>query len=250
MGVKRAHMVSRGYLRPWADKKGRVDVIDLEKNLRITTAIQNATVVSYAYETEVLTYDLEEKFERIETRGIPAILKLRISQALTAEEKSDVVAFLDMHLDRGRYADQTKVRSRAVVVKADGSAEEAKLNLADRFMLSQYMKGVIRLTDHDLEGWPWQVYDAQNLVTGDGAVVLWGKADGNKLATVTFPLSPTRLLVIGNEFNNSVRFNTPVVTNSKRWIVGSVHTLNRDRAEVLSGLLRGQIILPLGPQAE
>lgn len=115
--VKRAHMVSKGYIRAWADAGGRVDVLDLEQGRGFSSAIGNATVVSYAYDPEVLTHDLESDYARIEGRGIPVILKLSDRQMLTPDEQSAMAAFLDMHLDRGRYADQTKTRTPAVLVK-------------------------------------------------------------------------------------------------------------------------------------
>lgn len=143
--VKRAHMVSRSYLRAWADERNRVDVLDIQQGRGFTSAIGNATVVSHAYEPEVLPHSLEGEFDRIESRGVPAIVKLRARHAPTASDKDDVIAFLDMHLDRGRYADQSEVRTPAVLVKTDGSSEDASLSLGDRLLLSRHMEGVVRL---------------------------------------------------------------------------------------------------------
>ncbi|UVJ39692.1 hypothetical protein [Arthrobacter sp. CJ23] len=41
------------------------------------SSFENATVVGYGYDTEVLTQDLERDYWRIEDSGIPAIVKLR-----------------------------------------------------------------------------------------------------------------------------------------------------------------------------
>ncbi len=51
MRAKRAHMVSRAYLKQWADKGGNVEVIDVQDRRGFTTDVVNATVVSYAYRT-------------------------------------------------------------------------------------------------------------------------------------------------------------------------------------------------------
>lgn len=138
--VKRAHMVSRSYLRAWADSRNRVDVLDIEQGRGFTSAIGSATVVSYAYDPAVLTHDLEREFSGIESNGAPAIAKLRHGHQLSRDEMKDMTAFLDMHLERGRYADQTGIRTPAVLVKTDGSAEDAQFNLGDRLLLSRYME--------------------------------------------------------------------------------------------------------------
>lgn len=236
--VKNAHMVSKGYIRAWADKRNVVDVIDLQDGRGYPSSYLSATVVSYGYEPEVLTRDLERDYGRIEDRGIPAIVKLRKGNTLTAVERSAVVAFLDMHLDRGRYADQAKVRVPAVVLKTGGRIEHAELSLGDRLLLSQSFEDVLRLTTLGLERWPWQVREAQGLVTGDGAVLLWQATKGADICTVSFPLSPTQLLVIGNDFLDDVRFNPELnprlAENSRRWIVGARGTLNFKHAGVIA----------------
>lgn len=154
MTVKRAHMVSKGYIRAWTDAGNRVDVLNLQDGRGFPTSFENATVVRFGYDTEVLTHDLEGDYGRIESSGIPAIVKLRNGHALTAVEQSAVVAFLDMHLDRGRYADQTKIRIPAVVLKAGGLIEHAKLTVGDRLLLSRSLPDVLRLTTLGLEQWP------------------------------------------------------------------------------------------------
>lgn len=220
-------MVSRGYLEGWADPRGRVDVIDIEHGRGFCTSIGNATVVSYAYDAEVLSNDLEERYASIENAGTPVIVKLRNgADSLTAAEEAAMIDFLDMHLDRGRYADQTKVRAPAVLLKTGGVVEHAELTLGDRMILSQSLPEVLRLKTLGLEQWQWQVVEEHGLVTGDGAVLLWAESKGAKLCTVTFPLSPSRLLVIGQKLPDSLNPNGRLTTKSKRWIVGAPGTLN------------------------
>ncbi len=232
--VKRAHMVSKGYLRAWADERNRVEVLDLQHGRGFTSGIENATVVSYAYDPAVLTHDLERDYARIEARGLPAILKLRHGHTLTAAEKSDMVAFLDMHLDRGRYADQAEIRTPAVLLKTGGGFEDAELNLGDRLLLSQSLRDVIRLRTLGLEQWPWQVREARGLATGDGAVLLWNPTAGADTSTVSFPLSPTQMLVIGQDLADDLRLNTLLASRSRRWVVGFPGTLNWAQAAVIA----------------
>lgn len=54
MGVKRGHMVSKGYIEAWADSRNVVDVIDIQDRRGFPTSIHNATVVSYVYDPKVL----------------------------------------------------------------------------------------------------------------------------------------------------------------------------------------------------
>lgn len=234
MNVKRAHMVSKGYIRAWADARGRVDVLDVQHGRGFPSAIENATVVSYAYDPEVLTHDLERDYARTEASGIPVIVKLRNGHTtLTPVEQSAMIAFLDMHLDRGRYADQTKIRTPAVLLKTGGRIEAAELNLGDRLLLSQSLRDVIRLTTVGLEQWPWHVIEAQHLATGDGAVLLWRPTDGADISTISFPLSPTQLLVIGQDLPDDVPLNPLLAKHSRRWIVGVRGTLNLNHAAVI-----------------
>ena len=234
MTVKRAHMVSKGYIRAWADARNRVDVLDLQDGRGFPSSFENATVVSYGYDTEILTHDLERDYWRIENSGIPAIVKLRNGNTLTAEEQNAVIAFLDMHLDRGRYADQAKIRTPAVVLKTGGRIEDAELTVGDRLLLSQSFQDVLRLTTLGLEQWPWQVREAKHLATGDGAVLLWRPTDGAEISTISFPLSPTQLLVIGQDLLDDVPLNPLLAENSRRWIVGAKGTLKFNKAAVIA----------------
>ena len=106
MAVRRAHMVSKGYLQAWANDEKRVSVIDCQNDRGFTTSVDSATVVSYVYDPQVLTVDLEARFAKTEAAGIKALNVLRAQETLTLEMQIAVIEFLDMHLERGRYADQ------------------------------------------------------------------------------------------------------------------------------------------------
>lgn len=228
MAVKAAHMVSKGYIRAWADAKNRVEVLDLEGGRGYLISYNRATVDSYVYDPKVLTHDLEQDYAKVESNGIPAINKIREGHlGLTAVERKAVIAFLDMHLDRGRYANQSKTLAPAVILKTDGSHENAELNLGDLLLLSQYLPEVLRLSKLGIEGWPWRVEYVNGLSTGDGAVLLWRQPGSEEVCTVSFPLSPTKLLVIGQPLADGVPHpNVLLSENSKRWIVGEIGTLN------------------------
>lgn len=225
-------MVSKGYLRAWGDEKGCVDVVDLEQSRGFKTAIGNATVVSYVYDPEILMLDLEGQFGRIESAAAPALGQLREQSPLTAEGQRRVIAFLDMHLERGSYADQAKITTPALVIKSNGETEEAELKLGDRLLLSRSMEGAVRLSNLGLEHWPWRLYEGANLLTGDGAVLLWRETKTSEPSRVTFPLSPTLMLVIGREIDLEIPVNNFVVENSRRWLVGSVGSLTNNPAPI------------------
>jgi hypothetical protein len=186
--VKNAHMVSKGYIRAWADKRNVVDVLDLQDGRGYPASYLSATVVSYAYDPNVLTHNLERYYSLIEDAGTPALVKMREGEPLTTAEARAVIAFLDMHLDRGRYADRTQVRAPAVVLRADGRIEQTELALGDALLLS----------------------------------------------TISFPLSPTQLLVIGEDLPDDGPHNRLLAENSKRWIVGARGSLNFIKAAVVA----------------
>jgi hypothetical protein len=234
MTVKAAHMVSKGYIRAWANAKKIVDVLDLQDGRGYPSSYEKATVVSYAYDPNVLTRNLERDYSLIESNGTPVLVKMRKGEPLTTAETRAVIAFLDMHLDRGRYADRTKVRAPAVVLRTDGRIEHTELALGDALLLSQSFQDVLRLTTLGLEQWPWQVREARGLATGDGAVLLWRPTDGAEISTISFPLSPTQLLVIGEDLPDDVPHNRLLAENSKRWIVGARGTLNFNKAAVIA----------------
>jgi hypothetical protein len=220
-------MVSRGYLAAWADKKNTVDVIDIQGRRGFPSSIFTATAVSDVYNAKVLNHDLEETYAKIETDGIPVMVKLRDgAPSVTAAERDAMIAFLDMHLDRGRYAHRAAVRAPAQVLKHGGQVEDVELNLGDALLLSQNHPDVLRLKPLGLGNWEWRVWPTEELVTGDGAVLLWTLPGGSEICTVTFPLSPTRLLIIGRELPDGVRMNDRVTSNSNRWIIGARGSLN------------------------
>ncbi|MGO4431760.1 DUF4238 domain-containing protein [Paenarthrobacter sp. RAF9] len=224
--VKGAHMVSKGYIRAWADKRNVVDVLDLQEGRGYPSSYLSATVVNYVYDPNFLTRNLEKVYSLIENAGTPALVKMRKGEPLTEAEARAVIAFLDMHLDRGRYADRTKVRAPAIALRTDGRIEHTELALGDALLLSQSFQDVLRLTTLGLEQWPWQVLEAKGLATGDGAVLLWRATDGAEITTVSFPLSPNQLLVIGEDLPEDVPLNQFLAKNSKRWIVGAKGSLN------------------------
>ncbi|MEV7875543.1 hypothetical protein [Microbacterium sp. NPDC089188] len=227
MVVKRGHMVSGGYISAWGDERNRVDVIDVQHKRGFTTSYLNATVVSYVYDPKVLTHDLERAYWAIEDAGTPVIVKLREgAKALSDAERDAMIAFLDMHLARGRYADQANLRVPAVLVMTDGTTKDTELALGDVLTLSQSRQDVFRLSSLPLEEWDWKVLDAVGLATGDGAVLLWRPTKNDEVCTISFPLSPTKLLVIGEDLPDGIPLNVRIAENSRRWIVGVKGSLN------------------------
>lgn len=211
MNVKRGHMVSSGYIGAWADDRNRVDVIDVQHGRGFTTAYGNATVVSYVYDPKVLTHGLERAYWAIEDAGTPVIVKLRDgARELGDADRDAMIAFLDMHLERGRYADSAKIRVPAVLMMKDGTTQDAELALGDVITLSQSHPDVFRLSSLPLDQWEWKVLDAVGLATGDGAVLLWRESETAEVSTVSFPLSPTRLLVIGRDLPDRLPLNARV----------------------------------------
>lgn len=222
-------MVSKFYLHAWGDDSGCVDVFDLEGMRGFKTATGSATVVSFAYDPNVLSNDLERDFGDIESAAAPSLLRLRQKEALSRAGQLCVIDFLDMHLERGRYADQSKVQTPALVMMTDSEPQERKLGLGDRLLLSRFVDGPVRLGAMGLESWPWRVYewrDGEKLLTGDGAVLLWKTDEDSEIGTVTFPLSPTLILVIGGELPYDMHINPVIVRNSRRWLVGNPGTLD------------------------
>lgn len=57
----------------------------------------------------------------------------------------------------------------------------------------------LKLTELGLEEREWTVWEVDDIPTGDGAVMLWGSSaatGADCVSVVTFPLSPTQLLLI------------------------------------------------------
>ena len=220
-------MVTKAYISAWADERKRVDVIDMARNHGYPSSVNNATVRSFAYEPNVLTHDLEEEYSVIESNGMQAIARLR-GEDPTLDDKTvaAMVAFLDMHLDRGRYADQMDIRTPAFLFKTDGTMEDVEFNVADRLLLSQSIEEVIRLKALDLGTWEWRVIPG-DFVTGDGAVLMFSEAKGADVCTVAYPLSPTQLLLIGKPFDGPMRLNPLIANKSRQWLVGRPGSLKK-----------------------
>lgn len=228
MKTRRGHMVSRGYISAWANERNVIDVLDLQDGRGYPSSIVNASVVSYVYDPEVMTQDLESEYARIEATGISAIAKLRSGRAMTRKDQDAMIAFLDMHLHRGRYADRANVRVPAMLLMKDGSAKDAELRLGDMLLLSQEHPETLRLRALELPDWTWRIYEVDNLATGDGAVLLWRPTADDELTTITFPLSPTQLLLIGDELLEKPfeLLNLHLAKNCRRWMVGVRGSLN------------------------
>lgn len=218
-------MVTRGYMAAWADDRNVVDVLDVHEGRGYPSSIENATVVSYVYDPLVMTHDLEGQFADLETRGVSAITRLRTGHGLTRDETQSMIEFLDMHLHRGRYADRVGARQPARLLMDDGTVQDKELNYGDLLSLAHDHTDTLRLTDLGLETWTWQVFSTSGLYTGDGAVLLWRPDADHDLSTITFPLSPTEILVIGEGIPVDVDVNRSIVNNCRRWIVGQRGTL-------------------------
>lgn len=228
-GTRRGHMVTGSYISAWADKRNVLDVLDVQEGRGYPSSYKNASIVSYVYDPAVLTVDLEAEYGAIEGRGMAAFSKLRAGENLLEEETRAAVAFLDMHLQRGRYADRAGVRVPAVLLMQDGTTQETDLLLGDMLLLTHQHADTLRLTSRRLEEWTWQVFTTDSLYTGDGAVLLWRPDAEHDLTTVTFPLSPTQLLVIGDDVPAALDINRAIVSNCRRWVVGQRGTLPIDQ---------------------
>lgn len=230
-------MVSSGYISAWADDNNVIAVLDLEKGIGYHKSYKKATVVNYVYEPALLSYDLEGEYARIESAGIPVVRKMREGLDLTIGERTRLVEFLEMHRYRGRYSDRAEVRVPAMAVMSDGSAKDVKLRLGDMMLITRNQETGPRLTDLGMDELDWTVWEVDDIPTGDGAVMLWGsssKTGADSVSVVTFPLSPTQLLLIGGELPNGVPFKTRLAMNCQRWIVGRTGTLNFEQAAVIS----------------
>ncbi|MBF4565413.1 DUF4238 domain-containing protein [Plantibacter sp. VKM Ac-2876] len=231
--VKGAHMVSSGYISAWADTKNVIAVLDLEEGIGYHKSYKKATVVNYVYEPALLNYDLEGEYARIESAGIRVIRMLRDGLELTVEERTQLIEFLEMHRYRGRYADRAEVGVPGVAMMSDGAARDIELRLGDMTLLTRDREPGPKLTELGLEQWEWTMWEVDDFPTGDGAVMLWGSSAG-RVSVVTFPLSPTQLLLIGDELPEGVPFKMRLAMNCRRWIVGKKGTLNFKQAAIIA----------------
>lgn len=218
-------MVTKGYIAAWANDRNVVDVLDVHEGRGFPSSIENATVMSYVYDPSVMTHDLEGRFADIEARGMSGITRLRAGESPSKAETQSVIEFLDMHLHRGRYANRAGDSQPARLFMTDGSVQDAELNYGDLLSLAHDHPDTLRLTTLGLERWTWQLFSTNGLYTGDGAVLLWRPDSNSDLSTVTFPLSPTQLLVIGDPIPEDFNVNLAIVNNCRRWIVGQQGTL-------------------------
>ncbi|MFB8191349.1 DUF4238 domain-containing protein [Microbacterium sp. NPDC055988] len=234
--TRRGHMITKGHLAAFANERNVVDVLDVLEGRGYPSSIENATVVSYVYDPAVFNHNLEKQFAAIEDTGVGALNRLRAGKKPSESDQLAVIEFLDMHLHRGRYADRAGDSQPATLFKTDGSIEQSRLNYGDLISLAHDHPDTLRLTKLDLEKWSWQIYTTTNLWTGDGAVMLWRPDADHELSTVTFPLSPTQLLVIGEDIPTDFDMSRAIAMRSRRWVVGPrgalpIEAIKRMKAE-------------------
>jgi hypothetical protein len=115
----------------------------------------------------------------------------------------------------------------------DGAARDIELRLGDMTLLTRDREPGPKLTELGLERREWTVWEVDDIPTGDGAVMLWGSS-AETVSVVTFPLSPTQLLLIGDELPRGVPFKMRLAMNCRRWIVGKKGSLNFKQAAVIA----------------
>jgi hypothetical protein len=217
-------MVTRSYLQSWANDRGLVHVWDSEAKVSGVRSLGSATVVSYAYRTEHTNLDLEAHFAGIEGRGAAAMKNIISGGTLNTDGREAIIDFLDMHLERGRYADQAAVKMPVAIANAfTGGVQMSEMGLGDRLTLSRDInKEALRISALRADRWPWRVAEVRSgLITGDGAVLIWERTKGSGVTTISFPLSPTRLLILGEELP-SVPINAFILNNCRRWLIDHV----------------------------
>ena len=226
MQVKRAHMLTRAYLAAWANGRDQVFVGDAESERGGVGSLSSATVVRYAYRTEVTTLDLESEYSVVEARGVPALNTLASGGSITADGRAAIVRFLDMFAERGRWADQAAVRMPVAVMASSypEGVRVAELGLGDRMVLSRHKElgaNGLQLAELGIARWPWRIAEVESgLLTGDGAVLAVRPDKEAPINTICFPLSPTRLLIIGQGFGRTaVSINAMIVSQCRRWLV-------------------------------
>lgn len=226
MPVKRAHMLTRAYLAAWANDRGKVFVADAESNRGGVRSLSDATVVSYAYRTEITNLDLEAEYGEVESDAVPAIKNLAAGGSITSDGRAAVVRFLDMFSERGRWADQAAVRMPVAVMASNypEGVRMAEMGLGDRMVLSRHKElgaNGLQLADLGIARWAWRIAEVESgLLTGDGAVLAVRPDEEASINTVCFPLSPTRLLIIGEGFGRTaVSINALIVSQCRRWLL-------------------------------
>jgi hypothetical protein len=131
-----------------------------------------------------------------------------------------------MWVERGRWADQAAVRM-PVAIMASSYAEGVRMSemgLGGRVVLSR-LKDLgadgLQLAELGIERWPCRIAAVESgLLTGDGAVLAVRQNNEAPVSTVCFPLSPTRLLVVGAGFGRTaVLINAMIASRCRRWLV-------------------------------
>jgi Protein of unknown function (DUF4238) len=226
VAVKRAHMVTRAYLSAWANGRDLVYVWDVETKNAGVRSLTNATVVTRAYEANVTTLDLEEHYSRIESRAIPAFRSLARGGSLNSEGRLAVIDFLEMHYARGRYADQAQIGMPVGMGNIfTGEFQMTEMRLGDRLTLDRDLnRDAARIDNLGADRWPWHIAEVESgLITGDGGVLIWRQSDGKSITSITFPIGPTKLLVIGDDLlGRALPLNKLVVSRSRRWLIDRV----------------------------
>ncbi len=223
-------MITRAYLEPWADGRGRVRVWDYENSVDGVRSLNDATVVGDAYRADVSGFDLEQHYSKIESIGVRLLRIAASGGPLSEVERDAIVDFLDMFLDRHRYAGQGKATIPASLVTVDfttgeSSAREVGMTLGDRLNFAKDANiDVVRLEALGVARWTWRVFPVEgNLVTGDGAVLLFREDKTSPITAICFPLSPKKVLVIGDGLTDvPEKINFHIAANSRRWVVDHV----------------------------
>ena len=220
--VKRAHIIPKSYMLPWADENGDIYVADAQNGRALILRASNATIVKYAYKAAVLKHDREAHYSQIETRGIRAIRAACSGAELNQSDRRDLTDFMDMFIERGLYADQNDLSVSVIRGSFDSDEfEEVEFNLGDMISLHKDLNASdVTLRDAGIENWNWAVVEQPHpMMTGDGAVICI-KLD-EQLTTVLFPLSPFKLLIVG-EAQPDLSFSVTkyIASVSRRWIIG------------------------------
>lgn len=238
--VKGAHMLSKGYIAAWADDRGIVSVIDKTRQRGYPASVTKATIRNYAYVTNVVTRDLEEDYSKIESDGLSAIRGLRSGDTdLSSASVAAIIEFLEMHRERGQYADQMDAKAPGVAIGTDGSFHDIELSVGDIIFLGRHRTETLRLSSLGLESWEWRVESWEgSLATGDGAVLLFRETSTAPVTTVTFPISPHQLLVIGTplQYERMLpnHLNLFIAEQSRHWLVSASGTLRAGDLTVVS----------------
>ena len=221
--IRRAHTISKSYLKGWADSRGIVYVGDRTTQKSYPISINNATVVSHAYRPALLEHDREAHYAAIEGPGIASLRKIIDGTEPNGEERLAALKFIEMHRERGSWVDQTDIELPAI--RGSFCSEEFEIvtmNHADLVTLDKSLNPETpRINPHELIESVWRVYErSEPFITGDGAAVVCVDESNETVVGLAYPLNPDLLLVVG-EFpeDRIAEFNNMVAYNSRRWLV-------------------------------